>query len=125
MMSLRDIPSVIDIGQTVMYRQLRKKKRSLHESIPRKGGKEPNLTAKRNNKNTVRSGKFTICDKVIVDGKTGWITGFSGEQAYIRDIFGEYVTISNKYKQIANSKLKFVTHNNGWAVQPIASVSHD
>lgn len=33
-------------------KQVRKKKRSLHEEIPRKGRKEPNRKAKRNSKNT-------------------------------------------------------------------------
>lgn len=37
----------------LLIRQFRKKKRSLHEGIPRKGRKEPNRTQKRNSKNTL------------------------------------------------------------------------
>ena len=36
----------------IMFKQFRKKKRSLHEATARKGRKEPNHTSKRNAKNT-------------------------------------------------------------------------
>ena len=73
--------SVEDTDKTIYYKQVRKKKRSLHEATPRKGRKEPNRIAKRNNKNTkavVSKGKkYALYDKVSYNRQVGWITGFT------------------------------------------------
>ena len=54
-------------------------------------------------------------DKVVFQGKIGWISGFSKSSAYVMDINGNYVQIPNKIsKQITLSKLKFICHNNTW-----------
>lgn len=107
-----------NIPETTMYTQIRKQKRSLHEATPRKGRKEPNRKAVRNRKNTSHVRNLWLNDKVIVFGKTGWITGFSGtSSAYIKDCEGEYITVPGKnHKLVPLSELKFITHCNNWAV---------
>lgn len=111
--------TLIDTDEVVYVKQVRKKKRSLHESNPRKGRKEPNRLAKRNDKNTkqVKSkGKtYHLYDKVKVDGQTGFITGFSGSSAYVQNFDDEYITKAGKaYKQIPLSELRVVSHSNNW-----------
>ena len=100
----------------VLYiKQFRKKKRSLHEATARKGRKEKNTTSKRNEKNTKSVGSWHLNDKVRVFGKFGWITGFSGQSCYVKNIQDEYVTIPGKsYKQVNLSSLEFICHNNNW-----------
>lgn len=96
-------------------KQFRKKKRSLHETIPRKGRKDPNRTQKRNSKNTKYRNGFYLNDKVKVFGKVGFITGFTNGGAYIQDIEGNYITIPNKsYKQVSFKYIEFINHNNNW-----------
>lgn len=104
------LESVTDCDDTVYYRQIRKKKRSLHEATPRKGRKEPNRTAKRNVKNIPSVGKFHIYDKVEFNGKKAFISGFTGKSAYIIDSDGKYITEPGKnYKQISLSRLKLLS----------------
>lgn len=105
----------IDNFSIFKIKQFRKKKRSLHESIPRKGRKEPNRTQKRNSKNTKKSNGYFLNDRVRVFGKTGYITGFTSGGAYIKDINGHYITIPDKtYKQVGFKNLEFINHNNNW-----------
>lgn len=102
-------------NQIFCIKQFRKKKRSLHEAIARKGRKEPNRNQKRNEKNTKEKNGWYLNDKVVFRGKVGWIRGFSGTSAYIVDINGNYIQMPNKtYKQITLSKLEFLCHNNNW-----------
>lgn len=101
--------------ETAYFKQVRKKKRSLHEAIPRKGRTLPNREAKRNAKNTKSVGGFHLYDTVLHDGKTGYITGFTGKAAYVQDFHGNYLTISGKsYKQISLVLLERAQHNNNW-----------
>lgn len=96
-------------------KQFRKKKRSLHEAIPRKGRKEPNRNAKRNRKNTPYSNGFYLNDKVKIFDKIGWISGFCSGGCYVKDIDDNYITIPNKnYKQVGFSNLELLCHNNNW-----------
>lgn len=99
-----------------LIRQFRKKKRSLHESTARKGRKEKNCTSKRNEKNTKQVGSLYLNDRVVVFGKTGHITGFSGRtMAYVKDAQDHYITAPEKdYKQVNLSDLQLVSHNNNW-----------
>ena len=108
--------SVVNTPNTLYFVQVRKKKRSLHEATPRKGRKEPNRTAKRNNKNTKKSGRFFLYDKISYSGRIGWITGFTGAySAYAKDENGDYITVSGKnHKQLLLSELCNLGHNNGW-----------
>ena len=105
--------------ETVYYKQVRKKKRSLHEATPRKGRKTPNREAKRNPKKTKAAGKFHLYDTVSYNGQTGFITGFSGRsEAYLQDFEGNYITTPGKtYKQINLSALRLVRRNNNWISQ--------
>lgn len=108
-------------------KQVRKKKRSLHEEIPRKGRKEPNREAKRNNKNTkeivVNGNKWCLWDKVYISDidKTGFISGFTNNWVYIQDIYGNYLQLSDKYKQINTKKLQLMYRNNNYICERFIS----
>lgn len=101
-------------------KQFRKKKRSLHEATARKGKsikgvKNPNITQKRNNKNTKYSNGFYLNDEVKIFNKIGWISGFCNRGCYIKDINNNYITTPNKtYKQVGFKNLEFINHNNNW-----------
>ena len=103
-------------------KQFRKKKRSLHESIPTRGRKkEKNTTAKRNVKNVPSRNGWYMNDMVLFDNKIGWIYGFSGgekgKECVIRDINGENIRDSKRVKYNPNvsfSKLMLICHNNNW-----------
>ena len=99
----------------LLIKQFRKKKRSLHEATARKGKKEPNRNQKRNSKNTPYYKGFYLNDKVSVLGQKGYITGFTGNGAYIKDTDNEYITLPGKtYKQVGISNLTLENHNNNW-----------
>ena len=122
---------LMDNEETVHYQQVRGRKRSLHEATARKGRKEPNRTAKRNRKNTAsvmigRKGNrrvFFVYDRVVYRGQTGWISGFTGQSAYVKDKNNRYIKAPGKaYNQVNLSKLKVVSHNHNWltgALTPI------
>lgn len=96
-------------------KQFRKKKRSLHEAIPRKGRKLPNTTQKRNAKNTKEFRGWYLNDEIVYQGEHGWISGFTGTSTYVQNINGEYMQIPGKnYKSITLNRLKNVCHNNTW-----------
>ena len=102
--------------------QARKKKRSLHESTPRKGRGKKNTEVKRNSKNTKSYKGFFLNDKVVFDNKVGWISGFCNSSCYIQDIFGNYITMGGKnYKQVAISKCRVLSKNNNWRFAPSVS----
>ena len=102
-------------GTIFKIKQFRKKKRSLHEATARKGRKQPNITQKRNCKNTKCSHGFYLNDKVKVFNKIGFISGFYNYGCYVKDIQGKYITIPNKtYKQVSFKHLEFLNHNNNW-----------
>ena len=112
--------TVTDILYTTVYREVRKKKRSLHEMNPRKGRSKPNTGAVRNSKNTKsvtnRSGTFCLYDKVQYGDRIGWITGFSGKNtAYIKDKHDQYITgKSDKYKNVPLGDVRILERNNQW-----------
>jgi hypothetical protein len=108
------------------YKQFRKKKRSLHESIPRKGRNEKNVTQKRNNKNVkYRNGTY-LNDKVLFENKSGWVYGFSGgeygRQVILRDICGSLVKsdANESAIHVNMKKAKVLCHNNGWQFQLVS-----
>jgi hypothetical protein len=102
------------------YKQFRKKKRSLHESIPRKGLSAKNTMQKRSIKNVkYRNGTY-LNDKVQCRDLIGWVYGFSGgERGYqviLRDIYGNIVK-ANEGKNAIHINMKkanILCHNNGW-----------
>lgn len=113
-----DITVINDAEQVVYIRQVRAKKRSLHEATPRKGRTVPNREAKRNSKNTKSVNDWKLWDKVnTADRKTGYISGFSGTSAYIQAFSGEYIQPEGKnYKQHILSGLRRLSHNNNWLI---------
>ena len=114
-----------NLNEYFYIKQFRKKKRSLHESIPTRGRKkEKNTSAKRNVKNVPSRSGWYMNDMVIFDNKIGWIYGFSGgengKECVIRDINGENIRDSRRVKYNPNvsfSKLTFICHNNNWQYQ--------
>lgn len=99
----------------VYIKQFRKKKRSLHESVPRKGRKAKNTTSKRNEKNKKSMKGICLNDKVRVFGNVGFVSGFDSSSVYVTDIHGEYITNPEKnYKQISVKNIEIIGHNNNW-----------
>ncbi len=114
---------IYSLDETVYYGQVRSRKRSLHEANPRKGRSHSNRTASRNRKNTKsvtvrKNGKptvFHVYDRVRLNGKAGWISGFTGSSAYVKDEYDRYITYEGKsYKQVNLSDLAILSHNNNW-----------
>lgn len=104
-----------NVDDIFKIKQFRKKKRSLHEATARKGRKEPNITQKRNSKNTKYRNSFYLNDKVKVFGKIGFISGFTSSGFYVKGIDDEYITIPNKsHKQVRHSDMERICHNNNW-----------
>ena len=103
-------------------KQFRKKKRSLHESIPTRGRKkEKNISAKRNVKNVPYKLGWYMNDMVKFRNNIGWIYGFSGgskgNECVIRDISGNIVRDCLRSKNnpcVKFSDLKLICHNNNW-----------
>ena len=107
--------TIYDCEKTGYYRQVRRKKRSLHEAKPRKGINEPNRTASRNAKNTKTKDGVWINDSVLLHGNRGWINSFSGDHdCRIYDQNNEYIVKSKKYTQVPIKEVIFVMHNNNW-----------
>ena len=101
--------------EVLAINQFRRNKRSLHEATARKGRKEPNRTAKRNNKNVDSCKGFYRNDKVSVLGKIGYIYSFTHNACRIKDKEGNYITLPNKsYTQVPLSQVKLLNHNNNW-----------
>ena len=115
--AITDIANIKETDNQIFYiKQFRKKKRSLHEATARKGRKSPNVTQKRNSKNTKELRGWYLNDEVACFGKRGWISGFTGtSSAYIVDSDGQYIQMPNKnYKQVALSQVTRICHNNTW-----------
>ena len=106
----------------VMFKQFRKKKRSLHEATARKGRKLPNVTNKRNAKNTKCAKGFWLNDYVKIkdSNKKGYISGFmsKGTNVRLRNIFGEYVSNSDR-NYTSTKNLILISHSNNWQKQII------
>jgi hypothetical protein len=110
--NIHDIPTVLYIKQS------RKKKRSLHEGIPRKGRKTPNRAQIRNSKNTKTVGNFHLNDCVKFNNQIGWISGFYGKFAYVKGLQGTYIQEAGKaYKLISLSKLSKIGNAGNWLYQ--------
>ena len=122
------ITSVKDNEPVIHIQQVRRKKRSLYEENPRKGRKEPNQAASRNSKNTKsvtvnkklgkKKTRVTAClfDRVELDGKKGWVSGFTGTSCYVKDKQDSYVCLSKKYNSTSITKLKILHHCGNWVV---------
>ena len=57
-----------------------------------------------------------------MQGRKGWISGFTGKDAYVKDEHDRYISLPGKsYRQVPLSMLGFISHNN-WltgALSPI------
>ena len=110
---------IINTDNTVYFKQIRKKKRSLHEANPRKGRNSPNHEAKRNCKNvksvTVKKKTYSLYDKVLFNEQIGYISGFARKSAYIINFKGNYLSYpTKKYKQVNCSDSKILGHSSNW-----------
>lgn len=126
---LSGMRNIVDAAGTAYYRQVRKKKRSLHEATARKGRARPNTAAKRNAKNTksltVKGKKYCLRDKVEYNGQIAWIAGFSGKTGCrIQSIDNKYLSQPGKsYTSINLSDVNVLNHNNNWIVGSIQEKS--
>ena len=106
----------------VMFKQFRKKKRSLHEATARKGRKLPNVTSKRNSKNTKFAKGFWLNDYVEIknSNKKGYLSGFmsKGTNVRLKNIFGEYISNSDK-NYTSTKNVILINHSNNWQTQII------
>lgn len=111
--------SINDNNEIIQFRQVRRKKRSLHEANPRKGRKAPNCEAKRNCKNVKSIKGFFIWDTVEYKGKQGFISGFTGgSAARVVDWACDYIMPEGKtYSQIQLSQLKLIQRRTNNYVQ--------
>ena len=112
-------------GDYFYYKQFRNKKRSLHESIPRKGLKQKNTESVRNNKNIkFRNGTY-LNDKVKYNGVCGWVYGFSSgkysKDCIVRDIEGNIIKMTTRKNSLTihMPETEFICHNNGWMYEKI------
>ena len=112
----RGISKLVSNCTTICYKQVRKKKRSLHDANPKKGRSAPNEEAKRSEKNTKAKKGFYLWDKVLVNGIVCWISGFSGDHsARVVDVNGHFIPVpGKKYTQHQLSTMKALSHNNNW-----------
>ena len=108
--------TIHDCDYTTLYKQVRKKKRSLHEANPRKGRRQPNREAKRNAKNTKRVKNVCLLDKVVNQGNIGIVTGFGAHGCRALKTDGSYLGASSKNKQpvLPVGQVAVLHHNNGW-----------
>jgi len=112
----------------IYIKQVRKKKRSLHEAVPRAGrGDKVNRDQTRREKNTkavIKNGKkWALWDKVYIPklGTTGFISGFTGKWVYVQDINGSYLKLPDKsYKQMNPNEIKLVNRNNNWVRKQVS-----
>lgn len=102
------------------YKQFRKKKRSLHESVPRKGLSKRNMTAMRHNKNVKYRNGYFMNDEVIYGEKHGWVCGYSGgvksREFLVRDISGVLIKMESRKNSLTlnGSCITLARHNNNW-----------
>lgn len=110
----------INPSEHFYIKQFRKKKRSLHESIPRKGIKTKNINQTRNNKNVKYRDGFYLNDKVKYNNIDCWIYGFAGgnkgRELVLRDINGMIIRMPERKSSVTvnNKKVQFICHNNNW-----------
>ncbi|MCL4427484.1 MAG: RNA-guided endonuclease IscB [Deltaproteobacteria bacterium] len=120
--AITGVETVKDNGFITITKQVRKKKRSLREATARKGRKIPNTKQIRSNKNTkqvcIKNKIYSLNDKVKTLGMIGYISGFTGKSAYIRDIDGNYLKAAGKsYKQIPLNKVRVTGRSNNWITE--------
>lgn len=109
-----------NVEDVFYYKQFRKKKRSLHESIPRKGRKIKNILSLRNKKNTKQKLGVYLGDKILFDNQICWVYGFSGgdksRECVARNISGELIKSKQRKNSLSLNYNSFhvCNHSNGW-----------
>ena len=107
-----------DINETIQFKQVRRKKRSLHEANPRKGRKKLNREAKRNCKNVKSIKGFSVWNTVEYRNQKGFISSFSKNAARVVSWDGEYIKPEGKaYSQIQVSQIKLIQRRTNNYVQ--------
>jgi hypothetical protein len=102
------------------YKQFRKKKRSLHESTPRKGKSKKNTQNIRNNKNVKYRNGFYLNDRVKYNNVDCWVYGFAGgdksKELVLRNIGGNIIIMPERKNSVTvhNKKVNLICHNNNW-----------
>ena len=119
--SITGIKSIEELQSDYFYyKQFRKKKRSLHESIPRKGKKQKNVNSTRNNKNVKLRHGIYLNDKLEFENQVGWVYGFSsGEHSYecvLKDNKENIIKMPTRTNSLSvnTRQCKLVCHNDGW-----------
>ncbi len=109
-----------NINDYFYYKQFRKKKRSLHETIPRKGRKQKNVTSYRIVKNVKYRNGYFLNDEVKYKNQKCWVYGFSGgdksKDCILRDINGNIIKMPTRKSNVSvdMTNTSFVCHNNNW-----------
>ena len=108
--------SIQDAPYATLYKQMRKKKRSLYEGIPRKGIKTPNRTAKRNRKNTKHVGVVCLLDKIKFHRGVGIVTGFGHSACRALRPDGTYLGSDEKHTKpfLPVSQIRVLCRHNNW-----------
>lgn len=127
--AISKIENIMENPKEYFYiRQFRKKKRSLHETCPRKYRKNKNTNAVRSNKNVPFRNGVYMNDMGICEGKIGWVYGFSGgekgKDCILRNIKNNIIQISDRNKKSVSvpfAKIKIICHNNNWQYQLLYS----
>jgi len=106
------------IGNSYRIKQVRKKKRSLHQMTPYYS-KKGNPLSERWKKNTkeiiVRGKKWCLRDKVKVENRVGFISGFSSPQLDVSDIKGNIVRVFGRTSDSISTKYaQLICRNNNW-----------
>ena len=106
------------IGNSYRIKQVRKKKRSLHQMTPYYS-KKGNPLSERWKKNTkeiiVRGKKWCLRDKVKVENRIGFISGFSSPQLDVSDIKGNIVRVFGRTSDSISTKYaQLICRNNNW-----------
>lgn len=125
--AISKIENIMDNPKEYFYiKQFRKKKRSLHETYPRRYRKNRNINATRSNKNVPYRNGVYMNDMGICEGKIGWVYGFAGgkdgRECIFRDINGYMIKLSTRSKRTTTvpfSSLQILCHNNNWQYQII------
>jgi hypothetical protein len=127
--AITKIPHIMSGMKDRFYiKQVRKKKRSLHEAKPRKGRKTKNITQKRNIKNVKSVKGVHLNDMIKYNGELGYVSGFSGSSSvYVKRLVGMGYITSPTTKGISTpiSKISVTCHNNNWLYTTIPDLQID
>ena len=63
---------------------------------------------------------FCLFDRVELNGKKGWISGFTGTSCYMKDAEDNYIRTSGKYNQVSLSKHKILRYCGNWVIEMCA-----